>query len=131
MLHITSILTLVLWNASFNSADMDADSISQPECVNRFEYRHELREKWFTGCEELFHDNPYCHKNYTVAYGDFPPYVFFDKHENKVKGILIGQYHDHTLQGLEISLTIENCRKSLRNNNRRNVNSRNFTVRVM
>lgn len=71
-------------------ASMDADSISQPECVNRFEYRHELKERWFKSCEELYKDNPYCKKNYTVAYSDFPPYIFYDEHKKKINGILPG-----------------------------------------
>lgn len=64
---------------------------SRSECTYRFEYRHELFEKFksFSNIDEVLNVN--CGKNYTVAYNNFPPYVFLDKEDGKVKGILPGK----------------------------------------
>ena len=75
---------------TFVKGKMDQDSVSQPDCTNRFEYRHELKEKRFKSCDEIRKDNIYCAKNYTVAYSNLPPYAFYDETDKKVKGILPG-----------------------------------------
>ena len=66
--------------------------ISEVKCTNRLEFRHEIRERRFTTCEEVVRDNPYCGKTHHVAWTSYPPYVFYNEHTGNVSGILPSKY---------------------------------------
>ena len=52
-------------------AEDDDHEVGQIKCTNRFEYRHQIREK-VGSCEQIIKSNPMCGKNFTVAYSLHP-----------------------------------------------------------
>ena len=80
--------TILLSLNSISAKNLSHTPVSQPECTNRLEFRHDIFKRRFKSCEELIQDNPLCAKDYRVAYSDYPPYVFYNEHTKKVSGIL-------------------------------------------
>jgi len=97
-----SLTALVLTTISLSLNDVSGEvlshtPVSQPECTNRFEFRHAIYKRRFVSCEELVHHNPLCAKDYKVAYSDYPPYVYYNEHLGKVCGILASKLFLHNI----------------------------------
>ena len=65
-----------------------ATHLNQAKCTNRFELRHEIKQRSFTNCEDVIKENPFCGEDFAVAWTEYPPYVFFNEHTERVSGIL-------------------------------------------
>ena len=83
LLFITTFTILIL-----HTPLVAATFLTQAKCTNRFELRHEIRERSFTGCDEVIRENPLCGEDFVVAWTDYPPYIFRNEHTNNVSGIL-------------------------------------------
>ena len=47
---------------------VDGTYLTQAKCTNRFELRHEIKNRSFTGCEEVIRENPLCGEDFVVAW---------------------------------------------------------------
>ena len=67
---------------------VDATYLTQAKCTNRFELRHEIKNRSFTGCQEVIRENPLCGEDVVVAWTEYPPYIFRSEHTGNISGIL-------------------------------------------